>query len=52
MVITTNRAYEDWSWIIDNDSTLTSVILDRVLHHVDTVVIEGNSFHTKTEIAE
>jgi hypothetical protein len=26
--------------------------LDRVLHHVDTVIIEGKSFRTKTEIAE
>jgi DNA replication protein DnaC len=36
MVITTNRAYKHWSQIFNNDSTLTSAILDRVLHHVDT----------------
>ena len=52
IVITTNRAYKHWSQIFNNDSTLTSAILDRVLHHVDTVVIEGKSFRTKTEIAE
>jgi DNA replication protein DnaC len=46
MVITTNRAYKYWSQIFNNDSTLTSAILDRVLHHVDTVVIEGKSFRT------
>src|SRR5690242_12635210 len=43
MVITTNRPYKHWSQIFNNDSTLTSAILDRVLHHVDTVVIEGKS---------
>jgi DNA replication protein DnaC len=52
MVITTNRPYKHWSQIFNNDSTLTSAILDRVLHHVDTVVIEGKSYRTKGEIAE
>jgi DNA replication protein DnaC len=52
MVITTNRAYKHWSQIFNNDSTLTSAILDRILHHVDTVVIEGKSFRTKKEIDE
>lgn len=50
MVITTNRAYKHWSQIFNNDSTLTSAILDRVLHHVDTVIIEGKSFRTKEEV--
>jgi DNA replication protein DnaC len=52
MVITTNRAYKHWSQIFNNDSTLTSAILDRVLHHADTVVIEGKSFRMKDEIEE
>jgi DNA replication protein DnaC len=50
IVITTNRAYKNWVKIFNNDSTLTSAILDRVLHHADTVVIEGRSFRTKDEI--
>jgi DNA replication protein DnaC len=52
MVITTNRAYKHWSQIFNNDSTLTSAILDRVLHHADTVIIEGKSFRMKDEIDE
>jgi DNA replication protein DnaC len=51
IIITTNRPYKHWSQIFNNDSTLTSAILDRVLHHVDTVVIEGKSYRTKDEIA-
>ncbi len=50
MVITTNRVYKHWSQIFNNDSTLTSAILDRVLHHADTVVIEGKSFRMKDEV--
>jgi len=52
MVITSNRAYKHWSQIFNNDSTLTSAILDRVLHHADTVIIEGKSFRMKDEIDE
>jgi len=50
MVISTNRAYKHWAQIFNNDSTLTSAILDRVLHHADTVVIEGKSFRMKDEV--
>jgi DNA replication protein DnaC len=52
MVITTNRAYKHWSQIFNNDSTLTSAILDRVHHHVETVIIEGKSYRTKEGIEE
>ena len=52
MVITTNRVYKHWPQIFNNDSTLTSAILDRVLHHAETVIIEGKSFRMKDEIEE
>jgi len=52
IVITTNRAYKHWAQIFNNDSTLTSAILDRVMHHVDTFVIEGKSFRMKDEVEE
>lgn len=47
IAITSNRAYKDWPEIFNNDSTLTSAILDRLLHHADTIVIEGKSFRMK-----
>jgi DNA replication protein DnaC len=50
MIITTNRAFKDWPEIFNNDSTLTSAILDRLLHHAETVVIEGPSFRMKDKI--
>jgi DNA replication protein DnaC len=52
IVITTNRAYKHWAQVFNNDSTLTSAILDRVIHHVDTVVIEGKSFRMKDAVEE
>jgi DNA replication protein DnaC len=51
-VINTNRTYKYWAQIFNNDSTLTSAILDRIMHHVDTVIIEGKSFRMKDEVEE
>ena len=50
LVITSNRAYKDWPGIFNNDSTLTSAILDRLLHHAETIVIEGKSYRMKGEM--
>jgi DNA replication protein DnaC len=50
IVITSNRAYKHWSEIFNNDSTLTSALLDRLLHHAETVLIEGKSYRMKDRI--
>jgi DNA replication protein DnaC len=49
ILITTNRTYKTWPEIFNNDSTLTSALLDRLLHHAETVVIEGKSFRTNEQ---
>ena len=49
-VLTTNRAYKHWPEIFNNDSTLTSAVLDRLLHHAETVIIEGKSYRMKDQI--
>ena len=50
IILTTNKVYKNWPSIFNNDSTLTSAILDRVLHHAETVVIEGKSYRMKDRI--
>ena len=47
IVITTNRVFKDWADIFNNDSTLTSALLDRLLHHTEAVVIEGDSYRMR-----
>ena len=47
MVLTTNRAFKSWPEIFNNDSSLTSALLDRLLHHAETVVIEGPSYRMR-----
>jgi DNA replication protein DnaC len=48
-VITTNTVYKKWAHIFNNDATLTSAILDRLLHHCETIIIEGKSYRTQKE---
>lgn len=50
LIITSNRVFKEWPKIFNNDSTLTSAILDRLLHHAETVVIEGKSYRMKDRI--
>ena len=50
IILTTNKPFKKWPEIFNNDSTLTSAVLDRVLHHAETVMIEGKSYRMKDQI--
>lgn len=47
IILTTNTAYKQWPRIFNNDSTITSAVLDRLLHHCETITIQGQSFRMK-----
>ncbi len=47
---TTNRIYKHWANIFDKDAVLTSALLDRLLHHAETVLIEGKSYRSKDQV--
>ena len=51
-IVTTNQAYKHWAKVFNNDATLTSAVLDRLLHHAETVTIEGKSYRMKDQIEE
>jgi DNA replication protein DnaC len=50
IVLTTNKAFKQWPSIFNGDSTITSAVLDRLLHHAETIVIEGSSYRMKDRI--
>jgi DNA replication protein DnaC len=50
LILTSNKAFKHWSSIFNNDSVVTSAILDRLLHHADTATIEGKSYRMKDRI--
>jgi DNA replication protein DnaC len=50
LIITTNRVFKKWPEIFNNGNKLTSVLLDRLLHHAETSAIEGDSYRMKEVI--
>ena len=49
IILTTNKPFKQWAAIFNNDSTIASAVLDRLLHHAETVMIEGSSFRMKDQ---
>lgn len=45
-IVTTNIAFKEWPRIFAGDATMTSALLDRLLHHAETIVIEGDSYRS------
>jgi DNA replication protein DnaC len=50
VILTTNKAFKHWPCIFNNDSALTSALLDRVMHHSEVIVIEGKSYRMKDRL--
>ena len=46
VIITTNRAFKDWNEVFPN-ATCIVTMLDRLLHHADVTVIEGQSYRVR-----
>jgi DNA replication protein DnaC len=51
-LVTTNKSFKHWPDIFNGDVTLTAAVLDRVLHHAETVVIEGSSYRMRERKAD
>lgn len=47
ILLTTNKPFNRWAELFGNDATLASAVLDRLLHHAQNIVIEGQSFRMK-----
>jgi len=50
ILLTTNKPFKQWASIFNNDNTLAPAVLDRILHHAETIVIEGPSYRMKDQI--
>jgi DNA replication protein DnaC len=46
ILITTNRAFKDWNAVFPNAACIATLI-DRLTHHVDLMVIEGQSYRLR-----
>src|SRR5215469_3522823 len=46
VILTTNRPFKEWNEIFPN-ATCIVTLLDRLLHHADVTVIEGDSYRVR-----
>jgi DNA replication protein DnaC len=49
IILTTNKPFKQWPSIFNNDSTIASAVLDRLLHHAEAIVIDGASYRMKDQ---
>ncbi len=47
IVISTNRPFREWGKLFDADNTLATALIDRLMHHGEAIVIQGDSFRMK-----
>jgi len=47
IVVSTNRAFRDWGTTFDVDNTLATAMIDRLMHHGEAIVIQGDSYRMK-----
>lgn len=47
IVLTTNRPFRDWGQTFDVDNTLATAMIDRLMHHGEAIVIQGDSYRQK-----
>ena len=49
IIMTSHRAFQEWPTLCNPDRTLTAAMLDRLLPHAETVVLEGSSFRLQDQ---
>lgn len=46
VIVTTNRAFKEWNEVFPS-ATCIATLLDRLLHHADVTVLEGDSYRVR-----
>jgi DNA replication protein DnaC len=49
-ILATNLTYKHRQEIHNNDAILIVALLDQLLHHVETIKIDGRSYRTKLQV--
>ena len=52
IVLTTNRSFKEWGTLFDVDNTLATALIDRLMHHGEAIVIQGDSYRMKDKSSD
>jgi DNA replication protein DnaC len=47
IVLSTNRPFREWGTLFDLDNTLATALIDRLMHHGEAIVIQGESYRMR-----
>ena len=47
IVLTTNRPFREWGALFDVENTLATALIDRLMHHGEAIVIQGDSYRMR-----
>jgi DNA replication protein DnaC len=47
IVLSTNRPFREWGSLFDMDNTLATALIDRLMHHGEAIVIQGDSYRMR-----
>jgi DNA replication protein DnaC len=47
IVLSTNRPFREWGTLLDTDNTLATALIDRLMHHGEAIVIQGDSYRMR-----
>jgi DNA replication protein DnaC len=47
IVLSTNRPFREWGTLFDMDNTLATALIDRLMHHGEAIVIQGESYRMR-----
>jgi DNA replication protein DnaC len=47
IVLSTNRPFREWGALFDMDNTLATALIDRLMHHGEAIVIQGDSYRMR-----
>jgi DNA replication protein DnaC len=47
IVLTTNRPFGQGCTLFDVDNTLATALIDRLMHHGEGIIIQGDSYRMK-----
>ena len=52
IVLSTNRPFREWGVLFDVDNTLATALIDRLMHHGEGIVIQGDSYRMRDKASD
>ena len=52
VVISTNRPFREWGKLFDVDNTMATALIDRLMHHGEGIVIQGDTYRMRDKIPD